>query len=214
MKRILRRHSDLWHRKDFLLSVLWGILLLGAGMVANYAAGVYATAKASNAVTDIVLDFLPVMNVDLLFIEGSVVFILFLVIILFLQPKHLPFVLKSIGLFVLIRSFSVSLTHIGPFPEQIDFSPGSITKLIIFPGDLFFSGHTGLPFLLSLIFWDDRRLRYTFLGFSVLFAATVLLGHLHYSIDIFAAYFVTYTIFHIATLAFRKDAERSRMEHL
>ena len=76
----------------------------------------------------------------------------------------------------------------------------------IFNGnDLFFSGHTGLPFLLALIFWENKKLRFLFLGFSVLFAVVVLLGHLHYSIDVFAAYFITYTIFHICKFLFKKD---------
>ncbi|MFH1077713.1 MAG: phosphatase PAP2-related protein [Patescibacteria group bacterium] len=214
MRHILRRHADLWRRKDYFLSVLLGFAILAGSLIVNWFAGMYASAIASNAVTDIVLDNVPVMNVDLLFIEGFAVFVCFLTAILLLQPKHLPFVLKSIGLFVLIRSFSMSLTHIGPFPQQAQLDPGRITSLVNFTGDLFFSGHTGLPFLMCLVFWRDRWLRYTFLGFSILFAATVLLGHLHYSIDVFAAYFVTATIFHLATRFFRKDFVRSQAEHL
>jgi membrane-associated phospholipid phosphatase len=71
--------------------------------------------------------------------------------------------------------------------------------------DFFFSGHTGLPFLIALIFWDNRLIRYISLSASILFGVSVLLGHLHYSIDVFAAFFITYSIFAIARRFFAKD---------
>ena len=74
-----------------------------------------------------------------------------------------------------------------------------------FGGDLFFSGHTGLPFLMALIFWDNKYLRWIFILTSVMFATVVLLAHLHYSIDVLSAFFITYTIFHIALFLFKKD---------
>ena len=57
---------------------------------------------------------------------------------------------------------------------------------MFFGADLFFSGHTGMPFLLALIFWDWRRVRYMFLFISVACAIIVLAG-LHYSIDVCSA---------------------------
>jgi membrane-associated phospholipid phosphatase len=79
----------------------------------------------------------------------------------------------------------------------------------IFTGnDLFFSGHTGLPFLLALMFWKhDPTSRTIFLGFSILFATVVLMGHIHYSIDVLSAFFITYGIFHICKFLFKKEWE-------
>ena len=77
-----------------------------------------------------------------------------------------------------------------------------------FSGDLFFSGHTGLPFLMALIFWSSPRIRCFFLALSVFFAVTVLLGHLHYSIDVASAYLITYSIFCIARQTFPNDWQR------
>ncbi len=74
-----------------------------------------------------------------------------------------------------------------------------------FGGDLFFSGHTGLPFLMALVFWKKPILRYFFIASAIGFGAVVLLTHLHYSIDVLSAFFITYTIFHIAEFLFRKD---------
>jgi membrane-associated phospholipid phosphatase len=101
------------------------------------------------------------------------------------------------------------LTHISPFPTHAMIESAFFNKEVfagIFTGnDLFFSGHTGIPFLLALIFWKNKTLRIIFLGFSVLFAIVVLLGHLHYSIDVLSAYFITYSIFHICRVFFKKD---------
>jgi len=71
--------------------------------------------------------------------------------------------------------------------------------------DMFFSGHTGMPFLLALMFWEDKLARYISLTASCIFGAAVLFGHLHYSIDVFAAFFITYTIFQIAQKFFPED---------
>jgi hypothetical protein len=71
--------------------------------------------------------------------------------------------------------------------------------------DLFFSGHTGLPFLIALIFWDHVYVRTLFLSSSVVFGVIVLLSHLHYSIDVFSAFFITYSIYHISLKLFHLD---------
>jgi membrane-associated phospholipid phosphatase len=71
--------------------------------------------------------------------------------------------------------------------------------------DFFFSGHTGMPFLIALIFWKEKWVRSISIAVSLLFGALVLLGHLHYSIDVFGAFFITYTIFHICQKFFRVD---------
>jgi hypothetical protein len=71
--------------------------------------------------------------------------------------------------------------------------------------DLFFSGHTGFPYLMALIFWNTKPLRWLFLAASIFFGGAVLLGHLHYSIDVFSAFFITYGIFNIAIRLFKND---------
>ena len=124
----------------------------------------------------------------------------------FFKTADYAFTLKAIGLFLVIRSFFVVLTHIQPFPAHvhIDISTG-ISGVFMSGSDLFFSSHTGLPFLMALVFWDDVYMRIFSIIASIFFGAIVLMAHLHYSIDVFAAFFITYTIFHIARRWFKKD---------
>jgi hypothetical protein len=41
---------------------------------------------------------------------------------------------------------------------------------------------------------------------------TALLAHLHYSIDVFAAFFITYSIYHIGIKLFKKDFDFFTLE--
>lgn len=209
MEQLIQKHKFHWSQRTFAVSVILGFCLLVVSLVVNYNASVYATANASNAVTDIILDRLPVWNVDFVFIDGALFFILFMASLLAYKPQYIPFVLKSTALFIIIRSVFIMLTHIGPVSQASPLIINNFNRFFIFGGDLFFSGHTGLPYLMALIFWDRKILRNIFLSVSVLAATTVLLGHLHYSIDVFAAFFITYAIFHIAERLFYRDYEYS-----
>ncbi len=193
----------------FFRALLVSLLFLAVGVVTTYFAIVYATDKASNSVTDIILSNIPVFDVDGLFVYGPVVFwVLTILYVLLFKPKSLPFALKAVSLFLVIRSVFVSVTHIGPFPTHIalgPFSPSAFFSVFTSGSDLFFSSHTGLPFLMALIFWDNKRMRWFFLAASVFFGAIVLLAHEHYTIDVLGAFFITYTIYHLATKFFKKD---------
>lgn len=195
--------------KKFLLSFLGGLLLLGLSLVVQFFVSGYVTRSGSASVTDVVLSNTRVYDVGGIFVWGSVILTIIGLLVILRRPNYLPFAIKSIATFTLIRSVFVSLTHISPFPTRALIDSAFFTKEIfsgIFTGnDLFFSGHTGVPFLLALIFWENKNLRIVFLSFSIMFALVVLLGHLHYSIDVLSAYFITFTIFHLCKYFFKKD---------
>ncbi len=206
MKRVLDNYKPYIKDKKFLKSILFGFLLIFASLFVNYYAGLYATERASNSVTDIVLSNIPVFQVDDVFIYGTFIFWLFISILCLIKPNRIPFVLKSISVFVITRSIFITMTHIGPFPIREIISGSDLIKKFTFGGDLFFSGHTGLPFLMALIFWKEEKvLHWICLGTSLIFGAIVLMGHLHYTIDVLSAFFITYTIFHISERFFAKD---------
>ena len=210
-KLILRGYR--WTPSRVVVSALWGILFLVISLIINYFAGLYATTHVSNPVNDLILDHLPSLNVDGIFIyefiSGPLMwvsFFVFVVILLSYRPRRIPFVLKSFSLFIVVRSFFIILTHLAPSLEQAPLDTNSfIVNTFTFTGDLFFSGHTGLPFLMALVFWDEEILRWTFMLLSFFFGAIVLLGHFHYSIDVFAAFFITFGIYHLSTRLFKKD---------
>ncbi len=179
-------------------------MLFALSLIVNFYAGTYATEQASNPVTEIILGNIPTFDIDSLFVYGTIVFWIFIGILCLSRPQRIPFTLKTLGLFIFLRSIFISLTHIGPFPTQIAIYSNVVSKFA-FGGDLFFSGHTGLPFLLALIFWDKKYLRYLFITASLFFGGVVLLGHLHYSIDVFSAFFITYTIYHLSKIFFKRD---------
>lgn len=209
MEALNKRYKYHFSNKSFVVSVAVAIIFLFASFVVNFYAGTYATQSASNSVQDIILSNIPVFDVDMIFLYGPLFLWLFVALLFLYEPKKIPFILKSIALFMIIRSVFIILTHIGPFPDQIPFalSPNNLLNRFIFGGDLFFSAHTGLPYLMALIFWDNKMLRIIFILSAVFFGTIVLLGHLHYSIDVLAAFFITYTVYHIAEIFFKKDKE-------
>lgn len=195
--------------KNFHIAFWSGLGLLFLSLVAQFFVNDYVTKAMSESVTDIILSNTRVYNVGGIFAWATVALVLIGVIICARHINYVPFVAKSIALFTLIRSVFVSLTHISPFPTRAVINTAFFHREafngILTGNDLFFSGHTGVPFLLALIFWDNKPLRIIFLCFSILLAIVVLLGHLHYSIDVLSAYFITFSIFEICKVFFKKD---------
>lgn len=191
--------------KKFLFSTFLAVCFLLGSFVVNWYAGSYAAREASNSVTDIVLSNTRAYDLDGIFVYGPFVLWTFVGFLFLKAPNRIPFTLKSIALFVVVRSVFITLTHIGPFPSETEMVTSEIMQRFTFGADLFFSAHTGLPFLMALVFWERVYLRAVFIAAAVFFGAVVLLAHLHYSIDVLSAFFITYTIFHLAEIFFKED---------
>ncbi|OGF61137.1 hypothetical protein A2662_03215 [Candidatus Giovannonibacteria bacterium RIFCSPHIGHO2_01_FULL_45_33] len=204
MNTLSRKYKDYFSQREFRLECIKAALLLIVSLVVNFYAGLYATARASNSVSDIILSNLPVYNIDGTFIWATFAFWTFVILLCLTEPKRIPFVLNAIATFTIIRSGFISLTHLGPYPTQTAID-SYILSFFVFDADLFFSGHTGMPFLFALMFWEERVLRYLFIVMALAFGTIVLLAHLHYSIDVASAFFITYAIYHITEYLFPKD---------
>lgn len=211
MTDIFREHrGGFWtsaHRRSLYL----GLLLVALALIVQIGAGHYSSRRAVTAspVGDLFLDNLPVIGLDFMIVGGAIIFWLVAILLLALRPSYLLFGVKAIALYIIFRAFFISLTHIGLYPDAA--SPTSsdfgyrFYQLTTYQGNLFFSGHTGFPFLMALLFWNSNILRRIFLFATIVFGATVLFAHVHYSIDVFAAPFIVYGIFRIAAKLFPRD---------
>lgn len=209
--QLFHAHRGFWNertRRSLFLGLVLLILALGVNRSATRLS--YEHALHSSLVGDLFLDNIPVLNVDSLIVQGIIVFWVLASILLVLSPRHLLFALKAIALFVIVRAFFINLTHLGIYRYQTAFDVEGplhdLYRFFTFQGDYFFSGHTGAPFLMALIFWENRFWRCVFLAAALFFAVVLLVGHAHYSIDIFAAPFITYGVFKITERFFPRDA--------
>lgn len=210
MNKLLQWHRmqrGYWDKPGHLASALWGVAVFGVSVWINTITNVYAAGADKNPVTDIILSNIRIFDVDPVILYLPVLAIILLAIIFIFRPGSVAFTLKTLALFVIIRCIFISSTHIGQFEPQLQLQAGGILEFLGggTNGGLFFSGHTGIPFLFALIFWQQKWLRLTFIGLSLLIGACMLLGHLHYTIDVLGAFFITPTIYQMALWLFKGD---------
>jgi hypothetical protein len=216
MKKFITKYKLCFSSKHFVLSFMLALFMFISTLIISVYAVEYATASASSSVTDLVLSNIGPYDVDGIFVNGAIIMVLFIIFVCVWEPRRVPFVVKTISIFIVIRSVFIISTHIGLFPTHAVIDPSSQnviediigTKLYssFFLGDdSFFSGHTGLPFLLAFLYWDKKWLRTIFMTLSVMFGIVVLLGHLHYTIDVLSAFFISYGIYRMARILFKRD---------
>lgn len=125
------------------------------------------------------------------------------IVVLVRHPRILVDAMRAYALVCLLRFGMMALAPLDPpaghlpladpFVEGCAGSGGRLTK------DLFFSGHFGLAFLLFLVA-PGRALRALFLGIALAVGVAVLAQHVHYTIDVAVAPFVTYACVRLAPL--------------
>lgn len=203
--RIAREYREAWGVPGYLSSVLISALIVSGALYANFWAIDQAGDHAGPGVEDLILSNFPAIEVDGLFVYGTFLVVAFSALIVLAQPKSIPFILHGLTLFILVRSGFTLLTHMGPPEAQYASDFGSTITAAFFGADQFFSGHTGMPFLAALAYWHIPWIRNVFLAATVYFVVIVLAGHLHYSIDVASAFFITYGIYRIALWAFDRE---------
>lgn len=193
-----RAYVGLLKDKFFLVNLVIAFILQLVAINISNEAGFVATQAASAPVTDLIISHVPRIDTYPIHAELSGIFFKYRIFFIVLMLPYAPFALYAMSLIMLTRSVFINLTNLG---IPIDSRP--IVSTGTFGGDLFFSGHVAFPFMLALIFWNLKLLRYFFLILTVVFGLGALLGHYHYSIDVFAAPFITYGIFNLSKKLFK-----------
>ncbi len=194
--------------REYLRSVFFGLLLLVLALSLQAYALSYAARVPSTFVHDLVLDNIPIVNLNPIIVEGALGAIAGSVILLLIKPQYLPFALKAAAIFIATRGVFNSLTHLGIYPGQVNPGNGFLDRIYTdfdLEGGFFFSGHTGLTFLMGLVFWREKIWRYAYFILAVVFGIAVLFAHVHYSIDVLAAPYITYGVFRMSQYFFPED---------
>jgi hypothetical protein len=193
--------------------IILALIFLAIAMAALMISSDYVDEIHTVAVPDLILDAIPAINLSFIFVWGLIlVLAVYIIYPLLYTPKKFHYALGMLSLFLLVRSGFVILTHLKVPTGAIHVTTLSFLQFMTYSNDLFFSGHTGLPFLGFLVF-KESKIKYFMLASSIILAVTVLLMHQHYSIDVASAYFITYGVFVMGTPLFlwkKKDATKTR----
>jgi hypothetical protein len=65
---------------------------------------------------------------------------------------------------------------------------------------------------MALLYWDKRWVRAAFIATSVVLGVVVLLGHLHYSIDVLSAFYISYGVYRMSRRLFPADLPARELE--
>ncbi len=183
--------------------IFLSLIIFAIATYLDYLSGVYTSKVESADVPDLILDHIAPVKLGIIYIWGYIFFtsvLVFYPVLFHIRTLHI--VISQFSMLIMLRSVFILLTHLH-LPQDaiiIDF-PGIFQKLS-FQNDMFFSGHTAIPFLGFLMF--KKKIRYLFLFGSAMMGSVVLLMHVHYSIDVFGAFFITYGSYKIGNLIIRK----------
>jgi hypothetical protein len=145
----------------------------------------------------------PILNlfnpIDLTWLTFALIYISLIaaIAVLIKNPIRLMFTLQLYALMVIIRIAAMYLLPLEP-PAKIIILNDPFVELFgsgqTLTKDLFFSGHTATLFILFLVS-EKKIIKSVFLISTIVVAISVLLQHVHYTIDVFAAPFFVYVCY-------------------
>jgi len=180
------------------------LVFTAVALLADYYCGAYVTATQGVKAPDLILDRFRAIDMSFLFVYGYVA----LIVTMFLQPilfrvRTFHVVAIQFSLLLLLRSVFMIFTHLETPAGSVAVTFPGFFNGLYFENDMFFSGHTAMPFLGFYLF-RHSPLRYVFLVGAVVMGIVVLAMHLHYSIDVFAAFFMTYCSYRMGNRLLRR----------
>jgi membrane-associated phospholipid phosphatase len=196
-----KKQSDLFRswkifliRKNNKRELLFTLIILAAVLFCFTRFLNYVEMRAGYTYNDPLLNlFAPV---DLTWIIFGLIYAgLITAIYFFIRDPHLILTaLQAYLVLVILRTIAMYLLPLNPPTDMISLNDPFVQIFgsgEILTKDLFFSGHTATLFLLFLMA-NKKTLKIIFLSFAVIVGISVLLQHVHYSIDVFTAPFFSY----------------------
>ena len=159
----------------------------------------YRTGQPFPAGLDLFVRELPHLDWTWVLSQGFVLFLTsFFLYYLRHDRRRLAYIITATALLMLVRDAFVLLTPVGPLSDLIPLYTGSavggIRNRLEFDGELFFSGHAGVPFMYCLLSRRHRLLSGVCFLVSMINSAGVLLTRNHYTIDVLGAFVIVPTI--------------------
>jgi membrane-associated phospholipid phosphatase len=185
-------------RTEFLLT----IILLAATLFTLAHFLDFVELRQGVVLPDPILDLFQPINLTWLTFGLIYCSLVLAIILLFKNPERLMFAIQVYIAFVIVRISAMYLVPLNPPEHMIQLSDPFVQffgtgKLLT--KDLFFSGHTATLFILFLV-TEKKYFKYFFLTATIIVGLSVLLQHVHYSIDVFAAPFFTYACYKIVLI--------------
>ena len=191
--------SEAWQLRRFRNKTFVALALVAIILILLPSFFAFIEKRDGMVLQDFVLDRLPAMDVSI----PTFIIIWSVVLLVFYRIYHNPSIFLVIAygfiLMCLCRVLTISLIPLNPPPGLIVLKD-PIANIayggngIFITKDLFYSGHTGNMFLFFLCLqhkWD----KIIALVASFLVGILVMVQHIHYSIDVFAAFIFTYFIY-------------------
>ena len=165
------------HKYLIALSILFFIV----AMTFNYFSSAYVDKIPTTSVQDLILDHLPTLDLDFVFVYGLVlIFAVWIIYVFFFRVNEFHIAMSQFSLLVLIRSFFVILTHLGkPAGALVLNNLPWFYQYLNYNNDLFFSAQTAIPFLAFLLYKHEKIGKF-FLIMTFVMAFAVLGMHMHY----------------------------------
>ena len=191
--------SEAWQLRSFRNKTFVALALVAIILLTLPTFFAFIEKREGMVLQDFVLDAIPAKDVSIptFVVIWSVVLLVFYRI--YQSPRLFLVVAYGFILMCLARLLTISLLPLNP-PAGIITLKDPIANIayggngIFITKDLFYSGHTGNMFLFFLCLqhkWD----KIIALAASFIVGILVMVQHIHYSIDVFAAFIFTYFIY-------------------
>jgi len=191
--------NEAWAIRSFKIKTIVALTLVAIILFILPTFFAFIEKREGMVLQDFVLDVIPAMDVSV----PTFVIIWSMVLLIFYRIYKSPmlFLIIAYGfiLMCLCRILTISIFPLNPPPGLIELKDPIANivyggKGVFITKDLFYSGHTGNIFLFYLCLqakWD----KIFALTASFLVGILVMVQHIHYSIDVIAAFIFTYFIY-------------------